>query len=342
MAYLSKREAITFDDVLIKPRFSSVLSRQDIDTSSTFLGLKLGTPIISSNMDTITDIEMAKAMWKAGGLGILHRFMPDEVQRNKISHMKASQIPVAFSTGIRDPKASVDLVKSIVDMTEQNVIVTIDVAHGHHVSVGVLIEDLVAIPAVSVIAGNVATADGFQWLASAGAHAAKVGIGPGAACTTRTVTGVGVPQLSAIMDCVAARSPGGPLIIADGGIRSSGDIVKALAAGADAVMLGSMLAGCPETPTEPRSGQGGQKWHQYRGQSTIGTNATQYAPEGVDGWVKQKPPVVDIISTLTAGLRSGMSYVGAFNLTDLRDDIEFIRVSASTRLETSTRIQLDF
>jgi IMP dehydrogenase len=220
-----------------------------------------------------------------------------------------------------------------------NIIVTVDVAHGHHDKVAATIKQLRNEGFEKIIAGNVATYDGYVYLMDAGANAIKVGIGPGSVCTTREVTGVGVPQLSAIMDCVEAQQAwAGPPIIADGGIKNSGDIVKALAAGADMVMLGSLLAGTAEAPGETVIDSQGTRWRPYRGQSIFGVNESKYTPEGIEGWVKERGPVADVLKHLAGGIRSGLSYVGANNLDELRMKANFVQVSHSTHIESKTRI----
>lgn len=328
-------EYFTFDDVLILPQHSDINSRELISTGTDFLGLKLDVPIISSNMDYVTGSKMAIAMHEAGGLGILHRFMPWSEQLEALDEIYANDTPVALSVGVREAT-------NFADLPYDDIIVCIDVAHGDHDRVVSLIENIKTYyPHVKIIAGNVATAEGYSRLSSAGADAIKVGIGPGSVCTTREVTGVGVPQLSAIMNVAARRASikGTVQIIADGGIKNSGDMVKALAAGADVVMLGSLLAGASECPVEAIETADGHRLKPYRGQSIFGVNGAKFTPEGISGYVFEKGPVKDIIKQLRGGLRSGMSYVGAMNLDELRENTEFIRISPGTQVESSTRIR---
>lgn len=345
MVRIVEEEYFTFDDVLILPGYSEINSRETINTSTKFLGLIYEVPIISANMDYITGAEMAIAMNRAGGLGILHRFNPENVQDEEMAKLHRAKVPVAFSVGVRDPMETLERVKRLLDI-HYSLIVCIDVAHGDHKRVVDLIPKLNKLGALT-IAGNVATIDGFNRLAQAGAYAVKVGIGPGSVCTTREVTGVGVPQLSAIYNIARARNEvypqyKGTAIIADGGIKNSGDMVKALAAGADMVMLGSLLAGASECPVESIETGDGHKVKPYRGQSIFGTNGLKYTPEGIAGYVIEKGPVSGIIKHLRNGLRSGMSYVGATNLRELRENTEFIRVSNHTQLESNTRIKTTF
>jgi IMP dehydrogenase len=195
---------------------------------------------------------------------------------------------------------------------------------------------------LKVIAGNVATLEGTDFLREGGADAIKVGIGAGSVCTTRTVAGVGIPQWSAILECSAIKQEyPQTVIIADGGIRSSGDIAKALAAGADVVMVGHMLAGTDEAPGELLQPDVGDKtlFKRYRGQASFGTNDSHYVKEGIEGLVPYKGPVAPIIDDIKSGLRSSMSYVGARNLVDFRDKTKLVQVSSHTLMENNTRVK---
>lgn len=335
------RDYYTFDDVLIRPAYSELGSRQDIDTSQKFLGLSLGIPILSANMDYVTGPRMATTMYEQGGLGILHRFAPWMEQEANIQNVLARIGIAAFSVGTREPEISLErvaLIEGILDELDHR-IVCVDVAHGHHKKVIDLVRTIKReYPAWKIIAGNVATAEGTVDLIEAGADAIKIGIGPGSVCTTRVVTGVGVPQLSAIIECSLAAKPFNRPIIADGGIRSAGDIVKALAAGADVVMLGSLLAGTDEAPGDIIDTGRGKRVKRYQGQSIFGTNDALFTREGISGFVDAKGPVAGVLRQLMGGLRSGMSYVGAFTLPELRQNTEFIRVSHSTTVENHTRV----
>lgn len=343
--HFTESEALTFDDVLIAPGYSEIVSRSDCNTGVNFLGLSLTIPIISSNMDLVTGNEMANAMWTHGGLGILHRFKSDEEFWDDLDGLSLfNGTPVAFSVGIRDIGQSYNYVyqakKKYSGSTEDPIFVTIDVAHGHHYRVAKLIQRIKSsLDNVYVIAGNVATAEGTYFLVNAGADAIKVGIGPGAVCTTRVVTGIGVPQLSAIAECSDAVRPYKVPIIADGGIRSSGDIVKAIAAGADVVMLGQLLAGAKECPGEVIVGTDGRRYRRYTGQSVYGVNGYKYTKEGVAGFVEEKGEVGEILRQLVGGIRSGMSYVGARNLTELKEKATFIKVSHHTHAESQPRVR---
>lgn len=342
-------KSLTFDDVLIAPQYSDIESRSDISLDSTFLGYDLRLPIISANMDYVTGYDMAVAMLENGGFYVLHRFGKVEITVDDIDVLLLEGHPVSISIGIRDGYG--DVLKYLgpfgIDRIINKVTITVDVAHGHHKKVIDLVKQLKSIGYPRVIAGNVATYEGALALIGADvrADAIKVGIGPGSVCTTREVTGVGVPQLTAIMECARAINDIGDSsaqLIADGGIKNSGDIIKALAAGADVVMLGSLLAGTQECPGETRIAPDNSRWKPYRGQSIFGTNESKYTPEGIEGWVKEKGPVSDVLRKLAGGIRSGFSYVGARNIKEFQERAKFIEISSGTALESSTRIPVNF
>jgi IMP dehydrogenase len=350
-----EEQFLTFDDVLIVPAYSDIESRQEIDTSIDFLGTNLSIPIISSNMDFVTGAQMAQAMHNLGGLGILHRFWPsDATYLGAIETLSDLGVPVWISVGIRDTKASLEFIKRAIRFGIAGVCV--DVAHGYHQKVANLIEMIKGHPSndinsLKVIAGNVATIEGMYFLQESGVDALKVGIGAGSVCTTRTVAGVGVPQLSAILECSFIKQEFPDLIlIADGGVRSSGDIAKAIAAGADVVMLGNMLAGTDETPGELIE-QGGvfvpgihekpvatAKFKRYRGQASFGSNGERYVKEGIEGLIPYKGPVAPVIQQIKAGLQSSMSYVGARNLAEFGAKAKLAQVSSHTLMENNTRV----
>ena len=346
---------MTFDDILLVPQYSEINSRETIDLSQDFLGWRLDIPIISANMDLVTGAEMALAVRDTGGLGILHRFYSSwKEERKDIDALINKNDVVAISVGVRNFKASLDKLDYIQgyyrlsghEHGDPYFIVCIDVAHGYHRQVGMLINEIKrTYPQVKIVAGNVATWDGYLYLTNFGVDAVKIGIGPGSACTTRVVTGFGYPQFSAIYDIAQKRHVRetvdkikSPAIIADGGIRSSGDIVKALAAGADVVMIGNLLAGTQETPGEVLENVTGRRFRRYRGQSIFGANGERYVKEGVSGFVEEKGPVANVIKYLVGGIRSGLSYAGAMNLQELRENAEFIQVSAHTVHESNPRL----
>lgn len=459
------KEGLTFDDVLLIPAKSEVLPR-DVDlTVELSKTLKLNIPIISAGMDTVTEAEMAIAMARQGGLGIIHKNMSIEQQAEQVDKVKRSEsgvitdpffltpehqvydaehlmskyrisgVPIVnnaeeqklvgiitnrdlrfiqdYSIKISDvmtkenlitapvgttleeaekilqkykieklplvddqgvlkglitikdiekviefPNAAKDakgrlLVGAAVGVTadtmlrvkklvEANVdVIVVDTAHGH--SKGVLetvrkIRD--TYPTLNIIAGNVATAEATRDLIEAGANIIKVGIGPGSICTTRVVAGVGVPQITAIYDCATEARKYGVAIIADGGIKYSGDIVKALAAGGHAVMLGSLLAGVSESPGETEIYQG-RRFKVYRGMGSVGAmergskdryfqeDNKKFVPEGIEGRVPYKGPLADTIYQLVGGLRAGMGYCGTKNLEELREKTQFVRMTGA-------------
>jgi len=338
---------LTYDDVLLKPQRSRFKSRNDEEISlNTNIGgnVNLDIPIISSNMDTVTGKDMASAMFRLGGLGILHRFYKQPTDHAaEIEEVQKLCSRVAFSVGCGEKW--VDFVKNLAHEylpTEENkMIVCLDVAHGHMEQSLETVEDLVTIPNIFVIAGNVATSEGAVDLAYAGANCIKVGVGPGSVCTTRIVTGHGVPQLSAIISARKGLNRSGHSkvgIIADGGLRTSGDVVKALAAGANAVMLGHMLAGCDETPG-PVIGTNKGNVKIYRGQSSghflkdIGKIGV--SPEGEQITIMAKGSVADVVANILGGVRSGLTYSGAGNFEELQSNAEFMEISNHSWVEST-------
>lgn len=331
----TRGQGLTFDDVLIVPAKSEVRSRRDPHLSSKLTKKKtVETPIISANMDTVTEAEMAIAMAELGGLGILHRFVSIEDQVSFTQRVKsAGHQLISSSIGVGDdyqPRAEA-LIKAGVN------VVTIDIAHGHSVAMIAVMKWLKdKFPDVEIIAGNIATPDAAYDLIQAGADAIKVGIGPGSMCTTRIITGCGVPQLTAIALCAEVADESGVPVIADGGLRTSGDIVKAFAAGASTVMLGNMLAGSLETPGEIKNGR-----KQYRGMASKAAQVswrggvpTGMAPEGESTLVNVKGHVKDVIQEVIGGVRSGMSYINAANLTEIREKARFIQINSSGAAES--------
>jgi IMP dehydrogenase len=460
------REAYTFDDVLLEPQRSGVFSRRDVDTSAQFSKkITLSAPVVSANMDTVTESKMARFMAEEGGIGIIHRFLPisrqaDEVRLVKRAESALIDDPYTISPenevgeakkfmeqkhviGIitrRDILFCENLSAKVTDVMVKKVItaerrvriseakkllfkyrieklpltdkngelkglitlkdilrqssgnqsgkdkrgrflvgaalgikddtleraralldagadaLVVDIAHGHNEralqTVRLLKKKFLG---AEIVGGNVATAKGTIDLIKAGADAVKVGIGPGAACTTRIVTGVGVPQLTAIMDCYGAASKYKIPIIADGGIKNSGDLSKALAAGASTVMVGSMLAGTDESPGEYIL-EDGIGYKLYRGMASRdaaddkikmdegisvsgATAAGSYsAPEGKSGKVSYRGRAKNVLDDLVAGLRSSMSYLGAKNLRDFQKNAKFINVTPNSLRESNTRI----
>jgi IMP dehydrogenase len=325
---LNRDRGLTFDDVLIVPTKSEVRSRRNpqLDAQVT-KKLTMKIPIISSNMDTITEGEMALAIGRLGGLGIIHRFIPIAEQVKQVRMVvEAGVTPISASIGVNEDfkERAQALVLAGIN------ILTIDIAHGHSVSMMETLKYLKdTFPGVEVIAGNVATPEGTFDLIKAGADAIKVGIGPGSMCTTRIITGCGVPQLTAIAMCREVSEEYKVPLIADGGIKTSGDLVKAFAAGASTVMVGSLLAGTIETPGEIKKG-----YKQYRGMASKSAQVSWrgevpegMAPEGESTLVPCKGHVKDVINELCGGLRSGMSYINALTLEEIREKAYFIEMT---------------
>jgi IMP dehydrogenase len=467
--------ALTYDDVLLVPCRSSVASRRDVDTSTRLTrDLRLNIPIVSANMDTVTEARMARAMAREGGIGVIHRFMAIEQEAAEVQRVKRPEeavggrhlhtiaptrtlseamtlmgrhnvnsllvvgegdrllgivtsrdvlfaedpsqpvekimtggeqlvtapvgtrleqarrilhehrlekLPLVDDTGhlrglitardvlrltehpnaARDNQgrllvgAAIGAVGDYMERADALVaaevdVLVVDIAHGHSehaLRATRRVKD--AFPTVQLIAGNVATAEGTRDLAEAGADAIKVGVGPGAACSTRIVAGVGVPQLTALFDCVAVALELGLPIVADGGVRNSGDLTKALAAGAETVMVGSLLAGTEESPGNTVL-RGGGRFKVYRGMASTGAAearrqretsedmldelAAAVVPEGVEAVVPYRGSLSDVLYQQVGGLRSGMSYLNARTLSDLRQNARFVRMTDAGRSES--------
>lgn len=349
------KEGLTFDDVLLIPAESHVLPNEvDLHTQLA-PNIKLNIPIISAGMDTVTEGAMAIAIALQGGLGVIHKNMSITAQASEVANVKNVVVPINFTKAAIDQNNHL-LVAAAVGVTSDTFeratallengadAIVIDTAHGHSAGVLRKIKEIREhFPQATLIAGNIATGDAARSLFDAGVDVVKVGIGPGSICTTRVVAGVGVPQITAIYDAATAAREYHKPIIADGGMQYSGDIVKALAAGGHAVMLGSMLSGTTEAPGEIFESNG-QKYKAYRGMGSVsamaqshgssdryfqgGVNeANKLVPEGVEARVAYKGDVSDIIFQILGGLRSGMGYVGAASITDLRENSQFIRIT---------------
>lgn len=349
------KKGLTFDDVLLIPAESHVLPNE-VDLSVQLAkNIKLNVPFISAGMDTVTESSMAIAMALQGGMGVVHKNMSIQAQAGEVATVKGVSLAGNFEKAATDDQNRL-LVAAAVGVTSDTFeraealleagadAIVIDTAHGH--SAGVLrkiaeIRD--HFPDVTLIAGNVATAEGTKALFDAGVDVVKVGIGPGSICTTRVVAGVGVPQITAIYDAASVAREYGKTIIADGGIKYSGDIVKALAAGGNAVMLGSMFSGTTEAPGEVFEDHG-KKYKAYRGMGSVGAmaqshgssdryfqggvnEANKLVPEGIEARVEYKGDVADIIFQMVGGLRSGMGYCGAGDIQTLIDNAQFVQIT---------------
>lgn len=468
--------ALSYGDVLLVPRKTHVESRSKVNTDTyAAKGVKLTIPIITANMDTVTESRMAMAIARCGGLGIIHRFMDIDMQAGKVRKVKRAETyiienPVTVGVDISveeagaimeqksvscllvvddnnkllglasvrdlrfhknseakitevmtkrpdlvvaDPSIDIDSAKDLLDknkierlplvdsgdivrglitaneaerfinssnyakdkkgrflvgaaigtkgdyidrataLIEAGVdVLVLDVAHGHSDSVIDAIKKVKADFTIPLIAGNVATKEGAEDLISAGADGIKIGIGPGIACTTRRMTGAGVPQLTAVMDCAEVALRMGVPSIADGGIKEPGDVTKALAAGASAVMMGGTFAGTDESPGYFIF-KGGMRYKAYRGMASIGANISRkrldtpvleredidnIVPEGVESIVPYRGSVADVVSQFVGGLRSGMSYCGASNLEQLRKNAKFVRLTQSGVIESYDKL----
>ncbi len=350
MAIILDNPGITFDDVLLVPGYSDVTSRfsGEIDLHTDLLpGISLKYPIISANMDTITECKMVRTMNQLGGLGIMHRYVDNRVE--KLVRLSEDIFPVVMCIGVGIKE--IDIIRQFEELMEwTSDAVLVDIAHGDSQSalkqIKLINHNFSNIP---IIAGNIATADAAFRLLDTGVQCLKVGIGPGSLCSTRLQTGCGVPQITAIMDVYKARDrfyTGGfrPSIIADGGIRHPGDIVKALAAGADAVMIGNLFAGTDETPgmrvSPPWLVPSAQlkDYKVYRGMASKEVQE-QYkgsakSIEGVKTYVPCKGPISYIFDQLVAGIQSGFSYVGAHNINELHKKAVFIKQSSAGLIES--------
>lgn len=371
-------DGLTFDDVLIVPVRSSVYSRKLVDISVQLTkNVKLNAPIISAAMDTVTEAKMAITMAREGGLGVIHRFMSVEEQCNEVLAVKKSapyvteaveeytgseillkeMMAIKFTSnpaldkeqrllscaaiGVKDTVERSDaLLKSGCD------VLCLDVAHAHSERTIKAIKELrKEFGNIDLIVGNVATYEGAEDLITAGADCVKVGVGGGSTCTTRIVTGCGVPQLTAIAWCAEACEKYGATLIADTSMRNPGDLVKALAAGGDAGMFGGLFAGADEAPSLLVI-ENGSKYKIARGMASRGAMKRRMeietrvdvknaaTPEGVEITVPYQGSISDVLRNLVGGLRSGMSYCNAHSLAELKKNARFVRVSASTQKES--------
>ena len=332
------KEALTFDDVLLLPRYSNVLpSKTNINLSFT-KKINLKVPFLSSAMDTVTESKMAIAIGKEGGIGIIHRNLDIKNQSKEVKKVASKKLLVGAAIGTN--KEDMERAKSLISNGAD--LIVIDTAHGHSEKVLKILSKIKKIVKdVPICVGNIATGEAAKRLYNAGADIIKVGIGPGSICTTRMVAGIGVPQISAILEVKKALSKKNVRIISDGGIKFSGDIAKALAAGADAIMMGSIFAGTDESPGRKFKIKG-KFFKQYRGMGSVGAmsagsanryfqknfkDKSKFVPEGVDGRVEYKGKVSKIIYQLQGGLRSSMGYIGAKNLKEINKKAKFIKIT---------------
>ena len=340
------QKALTWDDVLMVPQYSEVETRSDVSIQSVFGKILLSTPVISSPMDTVTEDEMVVAMSKAGGLGIIHRYNTVMQQCDIVRDAKMNgALYIGAAVGVTGDflERTRALIHAGVDL------ICVDIAHADHILMKKCLEQLKPITeekSVHLMAGNVATGNGLLNLADWGADSVRIGIGGGSICSTRIQTGHGVPNLTALLDCVETwervrPDKPRPMLVIDGGIKTAGDMVKALALGADAIMCGSMLAGTDESPGDVIEVKN-RKVKQYRGMASREAQnnwrGSSSAPEGISTTIPYKGSVTDIMNDIAGNIRSGFSYSGAKNLCDLRENAQFIRQSGAGMVESSTHI----
>jgi len=333
------KEALTFDDVTLAPKYSEILP-SEVDTSIVLTNfLKLKIPLLSSAMDTVTESKMAIAMAKAGGIGVIHRNLDIKKQIIEIKKVKNKKLIVgaAVGAGPNEFKRAEAVLKENLDM------IVVDTAHGHTKKVSEIVRFIKKKKnkRTALCAGNIATAEAAKFLYNLGVDIIKVGIGPGSICTTRLVAGIGVPQLSAILNVRNGLGVKNVKLISDGGIKYSGDLAKAFAAGADAVMIGSLFAGTDEAPGKLIR-KNGKLFKSFRGMGSVGAmnkgsadryfqvkqkDASKYVPEGVEGLSRYKGKIGDVIFKLIGGLRSSMGYLGSKQIKYLRQKPKFVKIT---------------
>ena len=332
------KEALTFDDVLLLPKYSDILPSKTNITLQLSKEISLKVPFLTSAMDTVTESKMAMAIAKEGGIGIIHRNLEVKKQSDEIKKVKSKKLIVGAAIGTN--KEDLDRARSLISNGVD--LIVIDTAHGHSKKV---LQTLLKIKKITknipICVGNIATGEAAKKLYNSGADIIKVGIGPGSICTTRMVAGIGVPQISAIMEVKKVLNKKDIKIISDGGIKYSGDLAKAFAAGADAVMIGSLFAGTDEAPGKIIK-KNGKLFKSFRGMGSVGAmnkgsadryfqskqkDISKYVPEGVEGLAKYKGKVGDIIYNLIGGLRSSMGYLGSKQIKYLRKKPHFVKIT---------------
>ena len=340
------KEALTFDDVTLAPNYSEILTSETNTSIKLSKNLTLKIPLISSAMDTVTEGSMAAAIAEKGGIGVIHRNLSIEKQIFEIKKVKQKKLLVGAAVGAssEEHRRAKRILKENLDL------IVVDTAHAHTKKVSDIIKMIVKTKPkkTTLCAGNIATAEAAKFLIKLGVDTIKVGIGPGSICTTRLVAGIGVPQLSAIMNVKSGVGNRKVSIIADGGIKFSGDIAKALAAGADAVMIGSLFAGTDQAPGKIIK-KNGKLFKSFRGMGSIGAmnkgsadryfqtkqkNSSKYVPEGVEGFVKYKGKVDKVIYQLVGGLKSSMGYLGSKKITHLRKKPKFYKITKAGFFES--------
>lgn len=334
---MSIKESLSFDDVLLVPGYSDIVTRADVDLSldvGSYSSMSL--PVFAAPMDTIMSNEMARVTYNSGGRGIMHRYCSIDEQLLLLRGAD-NDFECFAAVGVTG-----DFMERSAALHEAGVTgLCVDVAHGHHISVMRAVTQLkLVFPDIHIMAGNIATLEGFNALADAGADSVRVGVGGGSICSTRIQTGHGVPTLQSVMDC--AKSQHDCLLVADGGIKNSGDMVKALAAGADAVMVGRMLAGTSEAPGEVICNPGSPPVKVYRGMASpeaqIAWRGRYSSNEGVSRTVPLRGSAQEILFEIDKGIRSGLSYSGARTIKQLWAKSSFIKQTSAGAKESSTHI----
>ncbi len=329
----------TYDDVNIIPNYSDIKSRDDVKLDTRFTkNTKLEIPIVASPMDTVTGFDMAFEMMKLGGVGVIHRFNSIEEQSSIMNRLHTEkydhcELPLCAAVGVKG-----DYIERAQELFNNGCnTLLIDVAHGHHKLVGDAIEKIkTKLPGVEIVAGSVATGEGVRFLCQKGADSVRVGIGNGSLCETRIRTGVGIPQVSALLDGISVADKFNVPVIADGGIRNIGDVCKGLACGADSVMLGSLLSGTKESPGEiEKQGEWPNEklFKKYRGSASRDSKRSDKNVEGNHKVISYKGKTLRILSDIKDGIRSSFSYVGANNISEFHSKVEFIEVTRAGQIE---------
>ena len=358
MAKILEKDALTFDDVLLVPQYSEITpDMADVSTKLTNT-FKMNVPFLSAAMDTVSEHKLVTALALAGGLGVIHKNMSIADQAKEVEMVKNYEFDnEKYKRALIDKKgrlcvgAAIGVTADMMDRVHAVMDAGVDVfvldsAHGDSKNIINAIKNLrLEYPSMELIAGNVATYEGALDLMKAGASAVKVGMGPGSICTTRIIAGIGVPQLQAVMDCARASKEMNVPIITDGGIKYSGDVVKALAAGANTVMLGGLFATCEEAPGDIYESNG-KKYRTYRGMGSIEamakgstdryfqTGHKKFVAEGVQGIVEVKTTVEELVFQLIGGLKAGMGYCGSKDIPTLQEKGTFIKITNNALLES--------
>lgn len=358
MAKILEKDALTFDDVLLVPQYSEITpDMADVSTKLTNT-FKMNVPFLSAAMDTVSEHKLVTALALAGGLGVIHKNMSIADQAKEVEMVKNYEFDnEKYKRALIDKKGrlcvgaaigvTADMMDRVHALLDAGVdVFVLDSAHGDSKNIINAIKNLrLEYPSMELIAGNVATYESALDLMKAGASAVKVGMGPGSICTTRIIAGIGVPQLQAVMDCARASKEMNVPIIADGGIKYSGDVVKALAAGANTVMLGGLFATCEEAPGDIYESNG-KKYRTYRGMGSIEamakgstdryfqTGHKKFVAEGVQGIVEVKTTVEELVFQLIGGLKAGMGYCGSKDIPTLQEKGTFIKITNNALLES--------